>query len=80
MKSSTSEDRGTIKSKSLMDLLSHKVEMKKELIILKKSHENTERQEELSESIAKIEMFLSKHRIQNSININTTYENILSIK
>tara|TARA_X000000368_G_C22503551_1_gene481671 strand:- start:160 stop:357 length:198 start_codon:yes stop_codon:yes gene_type:complete len=64
MKSSTSEDRGTIKSKSLMDLLSHKVEMKKELIILKKSHENTERQEELSESIAKIEMFLSKHRIQ----------------
>lgn len=65
MKSSTpSEDRGTIKSKSLMDLLSHKVELKKELIILKKTHKDIEKQEELSESIAKIELFLSKHRIQ----------------
>tara|TARA_X000001036_G_scaffold320170_1_gene298687 strand:- start:2650 stop:2847 length:198 start_codon:yes stop_codon:yes gene_type:complete len=64
MKSSTQTDRGTIKSGSLMDLLSKKVELKKELIILKKTHENIERQEELSESIAKIEMFLSKHRIQ----------------
>jgi|TARA_B110000858_G_scaffold195992_1_gene253694 hypothetical protein len=47
-----------------MDLLSKKVELKKELILLKKSHENVEKQEELVESIAKIEKFLSKHRIQ----------------
>ena len=65
MKSSThSHDQGTIKSKSLMDLLSKEVELKKELILLKKSHENVEKQEELVESIAKIEKFLSKHRIQ----------------
>ena len=65
MKSSTpSHDQGTIKSKSLMDLLSKKVELKKELILLKKAHENVEKQEELVESITKIEKFLSKHRIQ----------------
>ena len=65
MKSSThSHDQGTIKSKSLMDLLSKKVELKKELILLKKSHENVEKQEELVESIAQIEEFLSIHRIQ----------------
>lgn len=65
MKSSThSQDQGTIKSKSLMDLLSKKVELKKELIVLKKSHQNKEKQEELVESIAKIEKFLSNHRIQ----------------
>ena len=65
MKSSThSQDQGTIKSKSLMDLLSKKVELKKELIVLKKTHQNKENQEELVESIAKIEKFLSNHRIQ----------------
>ena len=65
MKSSTpNHDQGTIKSKSLMDLLSKKVELKKELIVLKKSHQNKEKQEELVESIAKIEQFLSNHRIQ----------------
>ena len=41
MTSSThNEDQGTIKSKSLMTLLSKKVELKKELIVLKKQHEN----------------------------------------
>jgi hypothetical protein len=65
MTSSThNEDQGTIKSKSLMTLLSKKVELKKELIVLKKQHENIEKQQELVESIAKIEKFLSKHRIQ----------------
>ncbi len=65
MKSSThSEDRGTIKSKSLMDLLGHKVELKKELIRLRKAGEEPKKQEVLTESIAKIDEFLSKHRIQ----------------
>ena len=65
MKSSTpSEDRGTIKSKSLMDLLSHKVELKKQLIVLKRTHKDEEKQEELVESIAEIEKFLATHRIQ----------------
>tara|TARA_B100001758_G_C18274816_1_gene538340 strand:- start:754 stop:954 length:201 start_codon:yes stop_codon:yes gene_type:complete len=65
MKSSThNQERGTLKSKSLMDLLGHKVELKKELIRLKKAGENHEKQEELSESISDINEFLSKHRIQ----------------
>ena len=65
MKSSTpNHEQGTIKSKSLMDLLGRKVELKKELIVLKKSRQNIEKQEELVESIAKIEKFLSNHRIQ----------------
>tara|TARA_B100000073_G_C23713369_1_gene565053 strand:+ start:1086 stop:1286 length:201 start_codon:yes stop_codon:yes gene_type:complete len=65
MKSSTlNQDRGTIKSGSLMDLLGRKVELKKELIRLKKAHEDIDRQEELTESITEIEKFLSKHKIQ----------------
>ena len=65
MKHSTlNELDGTIKSKSLVELLSKKVELKKELIILKKQHINVKKQEELVESIAQIEEFLSIHRIQ----------------
>jgi|TARA_B110000902_G_scaffold215157_1_gene247513 hypothetical protein len=60
----TSKDKGTIKSKSLVELLRHKVDLKKELIALKKLHENEEHQKELSDSIEKIEKFLSQHRIQ----------------
>ena len=58
------KNKGIIKSKSLVALLVKKTESKQELILLKKKHENTERQEELTEEIAKIEKFLSKHRIQ----------------
>ena len=58
------KDKGIIKEKSLMDLLNRKVELKKELIVLKKLHENTKKQKELVESITKIERFLSTHRIQ----------------
>ena len=58
------KDKGIIKEKSLMDLLNKKVELRKELIVLKKLHENTKKQEELAESITKIERFLSTHRIQ----------------
>ena len=58
------KDKGIIKEKSLMDLLNKKVELRKELIVLKKLHENTKKQEELVESITKIERFLSTHRIQ----------------
>ena len=47
-----------------MSLLNKKVELKKELIVLKKLHEDTTKQEELLESIAKIDQFLSTHRIQ----------------
>ncbi len=68
MKSSTQtrtiKDKGIIKGKPLVDLLVEKTEMKKELIQLKKSHQNEDRQLELIDQIAKIEKFLSKHRIQ----------------
>ena len=58
------KNKGIIKKKSLMDLLNRKVELRKELILLKKKHEDTKKQEELVESIAKIDSFLSTHRIQ----------------
>jgi|TARA_R100000541_G_scaffold10092_1_gene17908 hypothetical protein len=59
-----SKIKGIIKSKSLVDLLVKKTQSKKELILLKKNHEDIERQEELTEEISAIEKFLSKHRIQ----------------
>ena len=58
------KEKGIIKEKSLMDLLNRKVELKKELIVLKRLHEDAKKQEELVESIAKIDQFLSTHRIQ----------------
>ena len=58
------KNKGIIKEKSLMDLLNRKVELKKELIVLKRLHEDAEKQKELVESIAKIDRFLSTHRIQ----------------
>jgi len=58
------KNKGIIKEKSLMNLLNRKVELKKELIVLKKLHEDTKKQEELVKSIAKIDRFLSTHRIQ----------------
>jgi len=63
MKSST-HSQGTIKSKSLMDLLGKKVELKKELIRLKKANKEPKKQEILTESIAQINSYLSNHRIQ----------------
>jgi hypothetical protein len=62
--STLNELDGTIQSKSLVELLSKKVELKKELIILKKLHKDVKKQEELVESITQIEKFLSIHRIQ----------------
>jgi hypothetical protein len=59
-----SKNKGIIKSKSLVDLLNKKVELKKELIRLKKLKEQPKKQEFLSESIAQIEEFLSQHKIQ----------------
>ena len=58
------KEKGIIKEKSLMDLLNRKVELKKELIVLKKLHEDVTKQEKLEDSIAKIDQFLSTHRIQ----------------
>ena len=58
------KEKGIIKEKSLMDLLNRKVELRKELIVLKRLHEDTKKQKELVESIAKIDQFLSSHRIQ----------------
>ena len=60
----TNKNKGIIKEKSLMDLLNRKVELRKELILLKKNHEDKKKQKELVESIAKIDSFLSTHRIQ----------------
>ena len=58
------KNKGIIKKKSLMNLLNRKVELKKEFIKLKKTHESEERQLELMEKINKIDDFLSAHRIQ----------------
>ena len=58
------KEKGVIKEKPLMDILNKKVELRQELIMLKKHHEDTKKQEELIESIAKIDKFLSTHRIQ----------------
>jgi len=60
----TTKNKGIINEKSLIDILTRKVELRKELIVLKKLHEDTKKQEELIESIAKIDSFLSTHRIQ----------------
>ena len=65
MKLSTlNKEKGVIKKKPLMQILNRKVELRKELIELKKHHEDTKKQEELVKSIAKIDRFLSTHRIQ----------------
>ena len=58
------KNKGIIKEKSLMDLLNRKVELRKELILLKKNHEDTEKQLELTEDIKIIDEFLSTHKIQ----------------
>ena len=58
------KEKGIIKKKPLIDILNKKVELKKELIVLKKLHEDTKKQEELIKSIAKIDQFLSTHSIQ----------------
>ena len=58
------KDKGIIKEKPLMDILNRKVELKKELIVLKKLHEDTKKQKELIEDIRIIDEFLSTHRIQ----------------
>jgi|TARA_Y100000996_G_C22458941_1_gene617164 hypothetical protein len=58
------KNKGIIKSKPLVDLLVEKTNKKKELIQLKKAHQNEERQLVLVDEIASIEKFLSKHRIQ----------------
>ena len=58
------KNKGIIKEKSLMDLLNRKVELRKELIVLKRLHEDTKKQEELIEDIRIIDEFLSTHRIQ----------------
>ena len=56
---------GTIKSKSLVELLNHKVELIKQLIELKRNtNKSEELVKELSDAISDIEIFLSKHRIQ----------------
>ena len=42
------KEKGVIKEKPLMDILNRKVELKKELIQLKKDHEDTKKQEAVS--------------------------------
>ena len=56
--------KGLIKEKPLMDLLNTKVELRKELILLKKLHESKERQLELLEKIEEIDQFITEHKIQ----------------
>ena len=61
---STQDKKGLIKEKPLMDLLNTKVELRKELILLKKLHESKERQLELLEKIEEIDQFLADHKIK----------------
>ena len=61
---STQNKKGTIKEKPLMDILNQKVELRKELILLKKLQESKERQLELLEKIEEIDQFLADHKIQ----------------
>ena len=61
---STQNKKGLIKEKPLMDLLNTKVELRKELILLKKLHESKERQLELLEKIEEIDQLLKSHKIQ----------------
>ena len=61
---SADKDKGIIKEKPLMDILNRKVELKKQLIELRKKHLDTKKQEELIEDIKIIDEFLSTHRIQ----------------
>ena len=58
------DKKGLIKEKPLMDLLNTKVELRKELILLKKLHESKERQLVLLEKIEEIDQFLTEHKIQ----------------
>ena len=64
MKLSTKNKIVIIKQRPLLDLLNEKVELRKELIQLKKLHESEERQEELLEKIQEIEEFIAEHKIQ----------------
>ena len=61
---STENKKGLIKKKPLMDLLNTKVELRKELILLKKLHESKERQLVLLEKIEEIDQFITEHKIQ----------------
>ena len=61
---SVDKDKGIIKEKPLMDILNRKVDLKKQLIELRKKHLDTKKQEELIEDIKIIDEFLSTHRIQ----------------
>ena len=61
---STQNKKGLIKEKPLMDLLNTKVELRKELILLKKLHESKESQLELLEKIEEIDQFITTHKIQ----------------
>ena len=58
------KEKGVIKKKPLMQILNRKVELRQELIELKKHHEDTKKQEELIEDIRIIDKLLSTHRIQ----------------
>ena len=60
----SNKNNGIIKEKPLMDILNRKVELKKELIVLKKLHESKERQLELLDKIEQIDQFLTTHKIQ----------------
>ena len=64
MKLSTQNKKGLIKEKPLLDLLNQKVELRKELIVLKKLHESKKRQLELLEKIEEIDQFITTHKIQ----------------
>jgi|TARA_Y100000758_G_scaffold167435_1_gene118908 hypothetical protein len=58
------DKKGLIKEKPLLELLNMKVELRKELIVLKKLHESKKRQLELLDKIEEIDQFITTHKIQ----------------
>ena len=79
---SKTNKNGILKKKSVMDLLTRKVELRKELIKLKKLHENETRQKELLESIISIDEFTGRRyaiaRPSPTTSIDAFYYSFLS--
>ena len=63
-KHDSSIDKGVLIGHTVVDILQRKVELKKELIHLRKLHINEERQKKLEDKLAEYDDYLHKHRLQ----------------
>ena len=64
MDKKTSLDKGVLIGHTVIDILQQKVKLKKELIHLRKLHQNEERQKLLEGKIEEYDEYLHKHRLQ----------------